>query len=91
MRDVQHLQGVRDDAQAHIGTCWYKGRVMQFRFWFPHIGIAVDDVMPVGGELEVEARREWCVENAVLYFGPTDVTDLDMLRELAAERRAVAS
>lgn len=88
MQNVQHLQGVRDGGQYQIGTCRHQGRPVVFQWWFPHVGIAVDVVAPNGSEAEVDTKRAWCIEKEVLYFGPTDAMDTDMLRELAAERRA---
>lgn len=90
MQDVDYLQGVRNDEQYLIGRCQYKGRDTIFQWWFPHVGIAIDTVMPRDGEAEVKAKQAWCAEHLVIYFGPADCADTDMIRELAMERRAAA-
>lgn len=87
MRDCDHLTGMRAGQQTQLGKCCINGRPVFFQFWFPFLGIAVDNAVPIGGETEVSCKRDWCAQNLIIYFGPSDATDLDLLRDVASQRR----
>ena len=93
LRRCSSLVGMQGGQQATMGACWHNVYLTYFDWWFPYIGIALDDKMPAHGEAEVATKRAWCQEHMVIYFGPMDLEtpqDWDVLRELSAERRGNA-
>ena len=90
LRRCSALVGMQSGQQVTMGTCWHKGRLAVFDWWFPYVGIAVDEKMPLHGEEEVATKRQWCQDRLAVYFGPMDLEtprDWEFLKEMAAERR----
>ena len=88
-RNAMRLLGLSHGVKRDLGTCIFRQLPVTFDWWFPHLGIAIDEHVPPGGILEVEYKRQWCHtdDRRILYFGPDDLTDMDFLREKATERR----
>lgn len=101
VRRATHPIGMSRGKQKLFGSCVWDGQPCRFDWWFPHLGIAVDEISE--DELnqrfaEFEHRREWCDERCIIYtiiprldrrpgteFVRQDM--LDKLREAADGRR----
>lgn len=78
------------------GTCLFRNRPVRFDLWFPHVSIAVDRVVPKGGEEEMGAKAAWCAAHGIVYVQPAHLAPehredtLRDLRAFAIEQRSAA-
>jgi hypothetical protein len=84
-----HLVAIHSDGtKIHFGACEAGKRLLPFRYWFPHLGIAVDTKGPEYLP-DTEAKRAWCYARNIIYFAARDLKEdgMMLLRQLADERR----
>ena len=82
------LTGISRGSRRELGACLFEGRPLRFDFWFPHLGIAVDQNKRP--DVELDLKRKWCEDNKVIYREPCQVESdegIDTLREMAQQRR----
>lgn len=101
LKPATHLVGLSRGIQKNLGSCIWQGQICRFDWWFPHLGIAVDEVSTEELERrlsEFDHRREWCAERFINYtiIPPDDRRPgmfhvrqeaLDALRRASEERR----
>lgn len=66
-RDASVLVGLSGGAQKYLGSCMVDGRTVTFDFWFPHLGIAVDEGVPKRDDLMATGQRP--IGRAVAPYG----------------------
>lgn len=67
---TDRLIGMAHGERRDCGVCMVGGVSTKFDWWFPHIGLAVDLAMPVGGDVEVNGKRAWAETVGILYYPP---------------------
>jgi len=57
----------------------------RFDWWFPHVGIVVDERKREDEEIVV--KRAWCESHRIVYFSPIESRDHGLLARVVQERR----
>lgn len=86
IRRASSLSGISSTGEKkEFGVCLHDGRSVNFDYWFPHFGVAIDLTDAECGDAEIATKMKWCSDRGILYLPPG--TEAGVMRETVRMRR----